>query len=111
VHRRRYSALEAASGRAGKPDFGRRSVEDHDARRIRVVVSMVASWASWKVGVSGDIFRALRVSAMARRWQGDMVKKETHIFGIEVYLSSCDFWWHILREIKGDFFFEGLEIA
>jgi hypothetical protein len=92
VHWRRYSALEAASGRAGKPDLGRRSVEDHDARRIRVGVSMVASWAGWKeVGIGRDIFRALRLSAMARRWRGDVVDWRHSYFGNYVYCQVVIF--------------------
>jgi hypothetical protein len=47
VHRRRYSAFAAGNGRGGKLDLGNRSVDDHNARRIRVALSILASWAGW----------------------------------------------------------------
>jgi hypothetical protein len=43
VHRRRYSAFVSGSGRGGKLDLGSRSVDDHDARRTRVGISIIAS--------------------------------------------------------------------
>jgi hypothetical protein len=45
VHRRRYSRFADANGRGGKSDFGNRRVLDHDARRTRVGISIIASWA------------------------------------------------------------------
>lgn len=54
VHRRRYSRFAEGSGLGGKFDFGSRSVVDHDARRIRVGVSIIALWVErnwcWKLG-------------------------------------------------------------
>ena len=48
VHRRRYSAFAAGNGRGGKLDLGNRSVDDHDARRTRVALSILASRAGWR---------------------------------------------------------------
>lgn len=54
VHRRRYSRFAEESGLGGKFDFGSRSVLDHDARRIRVGVSILALWVGgnwcWELG-------------------------------------------------------------
>jgi hypothetical protein len=52
VHRRRYSAFVAGDGRGGKLDLGNRSVDDHDARRTRVEVSIIASWAGKRADVA-----------------------------------------------------------
>jgi hypothetical protein len=52
VHRRRYSAFVAGNGRGGKLDLGNRSVDDHDARRTRVEVSIIASWAGKRADVA-----------------------------------------------------------
>jgi hypothetical protein len=74
VHRRRYSAFVAGSGRGGKLDLGSRSVGDHDARRIRVGASIIASWAGWwggGAGLSTHYFLKLELSwAMVRRLAG-----------------------------------------
>lgn len=50
VHRRRYSRFAEGSGLGGKFDFGSRRVVDHDARRIRVGVSIIALWVE---GIGG----------------------------------------------------------
>jgi hypothetical protein len=52
--------LVAAKGRGGKLDLGSRRVLDHDARRMRVGVSIIASWAGETAeridGGGSDIF-------------------------------------------------------
>jgi hypothetical protein len=71
VHCRRYFGFVGARGRGGKLDLGSRSVLDHDARRMRVGVSIIASWAGGtaeRVDDGGsDIFETLHLTW---RWFG-----------------------------------------
>jgi hypothetical protein len=63
--------VDAGNGRGGKVDLGRRSVDDHDARRNRVGTTIVASSAGLLSEMAaGDIFEAPASSAMPRRFFG-----------------------------------------
>lgn len=51
--------MNAGNGRGGNVDFGRRSVDDHDARKSRVGATIVASCAGLLSELSAeDIFRS-----------------------------------------------------